>query len=348
MTHENAVPEARPKPDPKTDRIQIPAREIPSYRTGVAIENGVEKNLLFTTWGGLGDQLCAEPTLRFALETIKDCKISLATEIPQVFRHLKFDRVFDLKREQPKYEDFLVLETINDTRRLTWEFMSHMVTHCVDFPSLCSLRCQVPLRYKQIQYPCDEPSDPDTQEELRDIIKQRKSHVLIHAGKHWESKTFPKEWWDQVYDEVVRAGLTPVLIGKDVDFNVGIVDVKHDRSVGIDLRNRCSLNDTLWLCKNSYLMICSDSAPMHMAAPGDGWIAFVATAKHPDYLLHHRRGGWAWRMKDFGKGGMWDLMDYCPNKKETIEVDKCPVETLKQWLPEPKEMVDWLTSNVNS
>lgn len=326
------------------DRIVLPAKEIPGYRTSVAVRDGVEKNLLFTTWGGIGDQLCAEPTLRFALDTFKGCTVSLASDMPEVFKHLHFHQFIDLKRERPDYSRYLVFETITDPKRLTWEFMSHMVTHCVDFPSLCALRCQLPISYKQIQYWYELPTDPDTKNELFKIVVEKEKHVLIHAGKHWESKTFPVSWWNSVYDEVVSAGLTPVLIGKDVDPSVGVVDVKIDER-GIDLRNRCSLNDTLWLCKNSASMICSDSAPLHMAAPGDAWIAFVATAKHPDYIMHWRKGGWAWRMKNFGKGGIWNVIDYCPNKQNTVEADKCDPELLASWLPEPKEMVEWIVAS---
>jgi hypothetical protein len=333
---------------PNNDKVQMPAVQLPAYRTSVAIRDGVEKEILFTTWGGIGDQLCAEPTLRFAIDTFKDCRISLATEIPEVFAHLNFHKVFDLKLEIPDYDKFFVLETITHTESLTWQFMSHMVTHCVDFPSLCALRCQLPIAYKPIQISCSPPGmGSRVREKLYAIRLEHYRHVLIHAGRHWESKTFPKDWWDAVYDEVVTAGLIPVLIGKDVDFNVGVVDVKCDEH-GIDLRNQCSLSETLWLCQKAGLMICSDSAPMHMAAPGEAHIAFVATVKHPDYITHWRRGGWGWRMKNFGKGGMWELMDYCPNKEQTIEVDKCPEEQLVKWLPEPKEIVEWIASRSNS
>lgn len=70
-------------------RLPFALSEIPGIKTSQAVERGVEKNLIFKTWGGLGDQICAEPTLRFALKTFKGCDISLASEHPELFAHLK-------------------------------------------------------------------------------------------------------------------------------------------------------------------------------------------------------------------------------------------------------------------
>ncbi len=86
-----------------TTPVQVPTHWIPSGRTFVATQNGCERNILFNTWGGLGDQTCAEPAIRYALREFKDCKFTLASEQPDLFQHLfpKFERVFNLKEEQP-------------------------------------------------------------------------------------------------------------------------------------------------------------------------------------------------------------------------------------------------------
>ena len=73
----------------------------------------------------------------------------------------------------------------------------------------------------------------------------------------------------------------------------------------------------------------------------DAWIGFIATCKHPDYITHWRNGVWGWRMKNFGKGGIWDLIDYCPNKEQTVSAENVGEENLLSWLPEPKEFAQW-------
>ena len=194
----------------KEDRLQIPAIFIPGFRSSIAIQNGVERNLLFRTWGGLGDQICAEPTLRYALKSFKDCKISLESENPEFFQHLQFDKVYNLKKgERADHDKYLVFETItppNDSN-LVWQFFSHMLTNCVDFPSMCALRLQLPVSDKEVQL-----SDIGYRPQFKMVDK-----IIVHAGKHWQSKTFPKDWWDQVLSAIIRKGATPILIGANTD-----------------------------------------------------------------------------------------------------------------------------------
>ncbi len=317
----------------KNDAFKIPGWRIPSWRTSFACQQGVEKNILFKTWGGIGDQICAEPTLRYALEHFKDCKVTLASSIPEVFGHLKFHDVYDLTKESPILDDYLWFDTNSeaDQFNLVYQFISHNVIHCVDFPTLCALRCTLPVAEKSIVL---EPPRPPAGSELYEIANQCGRYVIVHAGKHWQSKTFPKKWWDEALFSIVGQGFTPVLIGRENGPGQGTVDV--DTAGCVDLRNKTTLNETIWLLKNSAVVICNDSSPLHMAVAGDAWIGFFATAKHYDYLYHWRRGQWAWRMKNLSLGGYWDLQHYCPNQIEEKTIDKVDPKILESWLPDPK------------
>lgn len=313
----------------RTGRVNIPLMMHPLFKTEVAIQSNVHRKLLFKTWGGIGDQICAEPTLRYALNHFKDCEISLASERPELFQHLKFKRVFNLKEESPIYENYLVFETITppDDSNMVWLFFSHMLTHCVDFPSLCALRSQLPIAEKEIVL---KPTDPE-------VTYLENNQVWVHPGKHWPSKTFPKDWWDEVLDQIIMKGFKPILVGADTDDNRGTVNV--DASQCLDLRNKLSVNDSIWHLQRCRSLVTNDSAPLHMAASGNAEIHFIATCKHPDYLYHWRRGVFAWSMKNHGKGGVWDLVDHCPNKNKKVTVDQIDENVLRSWLPDPKELV---------
>ncbi len=319
----------------KIQNIMIPAKMIPGFRSTLAIQTGVERNLLFKTWGGLGDQICAEPTLRYALKSFKDCKISLASERPELFRHLDFHKTFNLNQEQPIWDKYFIFDTItppNDTN-LVWQFFSHLLTNCVDFPSLCALRSQLPIADREIMLKPDAPDE----ESLTNLVKNQS--VFVHAGRHWPSKTFPKEWWNDVLFSLQTLGIQPILIGAITDDNRGTVDV--DPHGCIDLRNSISVMDSIWLLQRASVLITNDSAPLHMAASGDAHIGFIATCKHPDYITHWRKGQWSWRMQNLGLGGMWDIIDHCPNKENQITVDQVDENVLKSWLPEPKKVAEW-------
>lgn len=326
-----------------TGHIALPVLQHPLYRTDYAIQRGVERKLLFRTWGGIGDQICAEPTLRHAIKKFKDCEISLASECPDLFRHLKFKKVFDLNEVTPNYNNYFVFDTITspDESNLVWCFISHMLTNCVDFPSMCALRLQLPVEEKVIWLSPEAPPFKEAEE----LYNMTRKGPVIHPGKHWQSKTFPKKFWDEVIEHLVDRGLTPILIGANADDNRGTVDVTTEGCV--DLRNKLSINDSCWLLGHATVLLTNDSAPLHMAAgSGGAWIGYIATCKHPDMITHWRRNQndepeWNWREVNHGKGGAWDILDYCPNKKHSVEAEFVPPEILETWLPDPMDFASW-------
>lgn len=319
------------------ERCMIPGVMLPSWRYRQAAEKGLTRKIIFNTWGGIGDQICAEPTLRFALKAFNKCEVSLATPFPSLFEHLPFHKVFDLKDRQPIWDDYWIFNTIVPSDNLMWSFISHAITNCVDFPSMCAFRLQLPNADKEIHMPISESKIDNG---LYDVFHANKDRlVIVHAGKHWPSKTFPKDWWDNVLYELQALNLVPVLIGADADDNRSTVDV--DTTDCIDLRNKTSLAESIWLCQKAKVVLTNDSSPLHMAASGDSFIGYVATCKHPDYITHWRNGKWSWRMENLGLGGVWDTMSFCPNVTEEIKVDLVEEKTLRAWLPEPKKVALW-------
>jgi hypothetical protein len=338
----------------ESKRVAIPMNFLPIFRSQIAIQNGVEKNLLFKTWGGLGDQICAEPTLRFVLKNFKGCTISLASEKPYLFSHIKFHNVFDINEVIPNWDRYFVFDTITppDDSNLVWQFFSHIFTNCVDFPALCSIRSQLPVADREIILAPD-----NDQIFLSDLALT--NPVLVHAGRHWPSKTFPKDWWDAVLSGLSSMGIRPVLIGADTDDNRGTVDV--DPANCLDLRNKLSVQQSIWLCQRARVLLTNDSSPLHMAASvnpndestGKTWIGYVATCKHPDYITHWRRNlegriEWQWREENLGRGGMWDIIDHCPNKQNEVTVDKVSEDILRSWLPDPHYVARWALEKVSA
>lgn len=319
--------------------VVIPGREVPSFRTTLAIQAGVEKNILISTWGGIGDQICAEPTLRFALDTFKGANVSLVSEIPEFFKHLPFKEVLTPAEARERASEFFRFETIQPPASLVWEFMSHMIVNCIDFASLCAFRCQIPNRYKPVQLKPVEYAFERPRGFLSELFGSR--YVVVHAGKHWPSKTFPKDWWDGVLSALMNESIVPVLIGDNCDDNRGTVNV--DTAGCLDLRGRLSLMESVALLQLSPVLITNDSSPLHMAASGNAWIGYIATVKHPDYITHWRgpEGEFGWRMENLGLGGYWDVMSNLPNVEQEISLENVDEALLRSWLPDPKNVAQW-------
>ena len=317
--------------------IIMPGNQIPSFRNHVAFQRGIEKNFLLTTLGGLGDQVCAEPVLRHALKMFDKCDITLASQIPELFTHLKFKEVIDfdtIAKDPTADERYLIFNTIVPPTNLTWEFFSHCLTHPVDFASMCAFRLQLPNKEKEIQLDHGFTPLKPVKAELEDIDWSRA--CVVHAGRHWPSKTFPKAWWDRVLASLLCRGITPVLIGKLTDDNRGTVDVNAEHC--IDLRNKTSIKEMIYVLQKTKVVLTNDSSPLHIAASGDAHIGFVASCKHPDYLYHWRQGQFGWRMKDFSRDGIWNYIDHNPAQENEVKVDLLPSAlTYEMILPDPSE-----------
>ena len=252
--------------------------------------------------------------------------------------------MFDEKSSKPDYGKYLLFETITppDDSNLVWQFFSHMLTNCVDFPSLCALRSQLPVEDREIFLVGETPKP-----EIWDFGYPPNRAVFVHAGKHWPSKTFPKDWWDDTLAELIDRSLKPILIGADTDDNRGTVDV--DISGCIDLRNKLSIPETIFILQRAKVLLTNDSSPMHMAASVDplqesttGFchIKYIATCKHPDYITHWRKGKWQYREENLGLGGMWDLVSNCPNQDDKVTVDIVDEKILRTWLPDPGDVAE--------
>lgn len=315
------------------------ADQIPLCRVSDAIKRGVEKNLLFLAGGGIGDQICAEPTIRYALDNFKDCNISILTHTPELFRHLvpRLQCLFERARwsdAQIGLDKYLCLKTYANSDDFSGQFISSIIKHCIDYPADLALRGSVPIKYRQPIVEALTPPHPLLPTGLSfDPIR----YVFIHAGKGWPTKTFPADWWNRVLAQIIKRGGVPVLIGTDT--------VEVDSTGCQDFRGRTTIMETVWLLKKARVLLTNDSAPLHMAAVegSKAWIGFLATCKRADYLYHYRgpKNEFAWRMKDFSLGGVWDCFDFAPNKNETVDVKNISQETLAKWLPVPELVGNW-------
>lgn len=324
----------------KNGTMVVPAMEIPSFRTLVAVESKTDKNLLLCTGGGLGDIICAEPVFRYALRTFKELDISLATPQPHLFRHLSFKKVFDERKEKANFDDFYIFRSMPGHENLQAEFLPHIWMHCVDFISIIMFRAQLPNLEKQIIL------KPNEIEFEKAALINPETDVAIHAGMTWQSRTFPKWWWDDVLSYIISRGKRPVLIGADSASDRGTVDVSAEGC--LDLRNRLSVMESVAVLQTVRVLLTNDSSPIHMAASGDAWIGVVSTARHPDYITHWRNGGeWGWRQKNFSLGGGWNTYDLCPTNAKSISIDKVDPEALLSWLPQPAEFAEWGVEKTN-
>lgn len=312
----------------------IPTYMVPTLRVEAAKRKNVSKRFLINTWGGLGDQICSEPAIRYALKKFTDVEISIASRCPSLFSHLKFKEIFDTREMAPNWEDYLVFQTIvNPYEELQDEFFSHMLTHPVDYVSLSMWRCQLPVSERQIRLP-----DFSMTEKVKNALDNSKNLVVLHAGKHAPSKNLPKAFYEELIHLFQRKNFEVVLIGQTVDEKIGFIEI--DSSNCIDLRDQLEIPEFISLLKNANFVFTNDSSPLHAAASGNAFIGFVSTIKHPDLLLHWRYHHFGWRMQNFGKDGLWNHQIAHIAVTGDVQGYELPDGLMEKILPRPEEVVD--------
>ena len=162
----------------------VMAKNFPLQNKMDAQNRGVHNNVLIKVNGGLGDIVCAEPAIRFGIDQFKGIKWTIQTANPEFFTHLNA-RVIT-HAEKLNEEDYLVLEGVQRPENLIWQFISHMTTHCVDYWGMALFGWQLPENYKTINLPTYEIKNKDALE----VSNNAEDYVIIHAGKHFPSKTF--------------------------------------------------------------------------------------------------------------------------------------------------------------
>lgn len=315
--------------------FDVTANDVPAIRIAKAIGDGVSKNILFIVDGGIGDRICAEPTLRYSFHSFDELEFSLLCETPELFGHLPFKNIYRSLDKVPK-DQYLALHTYGNGN-LSNQFFNANLMHSVDFASVSSIRMQIPVEFKKPNLIGNPPID-SLKELLR--ISGEDKWVLLHPGKTWDSRTIPKEWWEDLILDIVEAQLLPIIIGNNtIDINTKYC---------IDMRSKFSLSECVYVSQSAPL-VTNDSGPLHMAASGRHKIAYLSTVRHPDLLKHWRfdetgrNYEYGCNMKNFTKNKPWELFMDFPNNLEEKRIDKFPTgRSIDEFLPDQGGIVEWL------
>ena len=241
--------------------------------------------LMIECHGGLGDQVCAEPTFRFINTHWPRYNLHIITNHPELFTHLNA-KIYDhdvrgisgpcLKVNTHPKDDI---------------FMEFPQVHTVDYISLRLLKMQLPAADRQIKIPVK----PEHFESVKkyDISDA----VIVHPGSSWQSKTFPASVWQSYINILLKNGHKVAVIGKNYRPNKDEVRgiVPPDLWGCINLIDKLSLLEMCAVLASSPILITNDSGPAHLSGAFSNEVGIISTVRRPDTLFH-------WRDGVFGKG----------------------------------------------
>lgn len=200
----------------------------------------------------------------------------------KVFLHGDFVR----QPDTPYY----YINTLPGPETPMWNIVSNLLCHTADYCAMALLRRTLPNKDKSFILSVKD-------EWLTDVKKlcgeNLENLVVVHAGKHWESKTFPVQWWQDVVDGLQKAGMKVCLVGKN-DLTRGVLPVKARKGM-IDVRDLLSLEELIALLSKAKILLSNDSAPVHLAGAFDNHIVLIPSCKHPDHIIPYRNGTTAYK-----------------------------------------------------
>jgi hypothetical protein len=298
-----------------------------------------KQNILIKLSAGMGDQIDSEPVARYVRKLYPEANIYLTTHHPRAFRHLtKYGiEVHDYTTWKGINDAILIMEN-NPSEAKSKSVLTHVMFHPTDFSSISMIRRTIPLDERDIKLDVD-IKDVSNLIEMTKHTNKEKKKVVVHAGKWWESKTFPKDWWQNVVD-LLSEKLCVVLVGSSISEKQGYVDINCPND-GIDLRDGTTLGELIALISVCKVTLSNDSSPIHIAGAFDNWIVLIPTCKSADHTFPYRNGSTRYKTKSLCKRLIFDDYELRHTEFSFDTIDKIPKgKTIYDYLPEPQEVAE--------
>jgi hypothetical protein len=298
--------------------------------------------------GGLGDQIDAEPSIRFAKKLFAGDKMIVSTHFPVLFRHLEDEQLQVFKVGQIEFAQdtpYWTVQSFPNTKSIQWSVLSNLMSHTVDFISMCIMKRTLPLEDREIKLTYTEQEKQSMREKVGLSEEELKSYTLIHPGKHWSSKTFPVEYWQEIVDNTDKAIIIGQTSAGDPPTFVagarGTVDVVAGKA--IDMRDKLKLTELFALIAIAKTVVSNDSAPIHIAGAFDNNIVLIPSCKHPDHIMPYRKKQQYYKGYALFKALTIDDCESRPYVLNETTAEFCKREW-SEYLPEPKEVYNLINS----
>lgn len=110
-----------------------------------------------------------------------------------------------------------------------------------------------------------------------------KKIIAIAPGSVWETKRYPREYYEKIIDHFINSGYQVVLIGGLSDKNL-CEQIAQKRSENLFVTaGDFTFIDSIELLKKSSLLICNDSAPTHLGVCADIPVLTIYCSTTPDF-----------------------------------------------------------------
>ena len=217
----------------------------------------------------LGDTIAGTPTLR-KISKSYDQKINVVTHVPELFKNnpcvkniYSFEKFNELKlsTNTEVFETFLGCGAKNNNG-------VEKKHNLLDIRRFHSVDLGFDLLDTEMHY--------DFVPDLDNPYNISQKYICLHAVTSWESRTYSKENWQKLINELEKLNYFIVIVGKNAtEYGFWNIDKKiHSLSFknGLDLSNKLNLSQLWHVLNNSEYVITMDSGVLHFAGTTDAFI----------------------------------------------------------------------------
>ena len=236
---------------------------------------------------GLGDSICATPSLR-KLYYAYGRKISVLTEHPIIFKNSPYvDMIYnslDITRDSLENDYELLTSFAPNLENRYGIGLRHNVMDIRQFQASG-------LGFQLLPEECDMDFIPDPFEPIENLPKK---FVLIHPVQTWASRTWAPEKWQFLTKMLNDYGIPVISMGKTSNENgFHMVDkpvFDFPIELGLNLMNKANISQTWWLMQKSICTVTMDSGMLHLAGTTDGQIVQLGSSVHWKLRAPFRKG----------------------------------------------------------
>jgi ADP-heptose:LPS heptosyltransferase len=268
-------------------------------------KKGKDRISVWITSLGLGDTICATPTIRKLKELYGNYKIDVYTYYPEIFTYNKnIDAVYFFEEEKELNGDYRNLR-LTEYAKYFQTFSSttvkptvdHATTNIIDFCSIIALNQTLPDYEKWLEIPYTEIEKASLLEKIREFSIDFEKAIIIHPSKTWPTRTWPQENWVKLSEILTENGYQVIAVGsgkpvierrRKLEGNFGIYKCPPK---AINLIDRLTVLETIALLDLSKAVILMDSGLLHMAFATDISIIGMFTIVHPKFRTAWRKNG---------------------------------------------------------
>ena len=273
----------------------------------------VKRRIVVECSGGIGDVVCSEPILRYAIEKLyaderEKTSFTILTRYRKIFEHLESNPNVEVTSADGEYAtdigDWFKKKFGPTTPVAHWKthppsehvmrmFIPYSAIHNLDFGMISLLRDSIPVEHKTPRLVVTRADEDELVQADRAMATRMDKDVIVHPGTGWESKTFPVEYWTEIINRLLEGRKRVIIIGKGMNAEHGVLPVGWKPEYGgsvIDLRDKLSMGALFAAIKSAPVLLTNDSSPVHIAGAFDNWIVMLATCKRPDLVFPFRHG----------------------------------------------------------